>query len=102
MSKTPSQVTTIGFFILTATVLLVAMLIAFGGSSWMKSTVTYTMHFNTSVKGLSPGSAVLFRGVKVGQVAEILYEERVACHYYVRLRAGAQERSASRAVRPLM
>ena len=71
MSKKPSQVTTIGFFILTATVLLVAMLIAFGGSSWLRSTVSYTMRFNSSVKGLAAGSPVLFRGVKIGQVTEI-------------------------------
>ena len=71
MSKTPSQVTAIGFFVLTGTALLVAMLIAFGGGSWFHSTATYTMCFNSSVKGLSNGSPVLFRGVNIGQVTNI-------------------------------
>lgn len=71
MSKTSSQVTTIGFFVLTALVLLIAMLIAFGGNSWLRSTVTYTMRFDSSVKGLSAGSPVMFRGVKIGQVTGI-------------------------------
>lgn len=71
MSKTPSQVTAIGLFVLVGTALLVAMLIAFGGGSWFRSTATYTMLFNSSVKGLSGGSPVMFRGVNIGQVTGI-------------------------------
>ncbi|MBR6471013.1 MAG: MCE family protein [Victivallales bacterium] len=71
MSKTPFQVTAIGFFVLTALVLLIAMLMAFGGNSWFRTTVTYTMHFDNSVKGLSAGSPVMFRGVTIGQVTGI-------------------------------
>ncbi len=71
MAKTSSQVTTIGFFVLIGTALLVAMLIAFGGNSWFKETATYTMRFNSSVRGLSAGSAVMFRGVNIGQVKNI-------------------------------
>ena len=52
MSKTSSRVTAIGFFVVTGTALLVAMLIAFGGNSWFRSSATYTMSFNCSVKGL--------------------------------------------------
>ncbi|MBQ4480287.1 MAG: MCE family protein [Victivallales bacterium] len=71
MSKTPSQVTAIGFFVLTALVLMVAMLMAFGGNSWFRTAATYTMDFDSSVKGLSAGSPVMFRGVKIGQVSSI-------------------------------
>ena len=71
MSKTSSRVTAIGFFVVTGTALLVAMLIAFGGNSWFRSSATYTMSFNCSVKGLSNGSPVMFRGVSIGQVTNI-------------------------------
>lgn len=71
MSKTPSQVTAIGFFVLAALVLLVAMLMAFGGNPWFCNSVAYTMNFDSSVKGLSAGSPVMFRGVSVGQVTSI-------------------------------
>ena len=70
-SLTSSKVTAIGFFILTGTVLLVAMLIAFGGGSWLRDNAVYTMHFNSSVQGLAAGSPVMFRGVKIGQVTAI-------------------------------
>ena len=71
MSKTSSRVTAIGFFVLTGTALVIAMLIAFGGNSWFRSSATYTMCFNSSVKGLSNGSPVMFRGVNIGQVTNI-------------------------------
>lgn len=71
MSKTPEQVTAVGIFVFSALILVIAMLIGFGGRTWNRQTVSYRLYFYSRVKGLSAGSAVMFRGVKIGQVTDV-------------------------------
>lgn len=61
----------IGAFVLGAVCLAVAMLILFGRGSVWAPEIVYRMYFDKSVKGLSVGAPVMFRGVRVGQVKAI-------------------------------
>lgn len=61
----------IGAFVLGAVCLAVAMLILFGRGSVWAPEIVYRMYFDKSVKGLSVGSPVMFRGVRIGQVKAI-------------------------------
>ncbi len=63
--------TVIGGFIITATALLIAAIVLFGGGSFWKQTELYVIHFDESIKGLTTGSAVMFRGVQIGTVKSI-------------------------------
>lgn len=61
----------IGSFVVGAILLSVAGLIFFGPGGLISETVLYVLHFDSSVKGLTVGSPVRFRGVKIGQVKDI-------------------------------
>ncbi|MBO7684643.1 MAG: MCE family protein [Kiritimatiellae bacterium] len=62
----------IGFTVVMGVVAIVAVLIYLGGAG--HSDITYAeTYYDTSVSGLSVGSAVNFRGVKVGEVKEISF-----------------------------
>lgn len=61
----------IGLFALFALVLFLAGLMAFGLSNSLRPKLNCVTLFNRSVRGLSVGSAVNFRGFKVGQVSAI-------------------------------
>jgi len=61
----------IGSFVVGAILLGVAGLIFFGPGGLISETENYVLHFDSSVKGLTVGSPVRFRGVKIGQVKEI-------------------------------
>lgn len=61
----------IGAFVLGAVCLVVAMLILFGRGSVWAPEIVYRMYFDKSVKGLSVGAPVMFRGVRIGQVKAI-------------------------------
>jgi paraquat-inducible protein B len=64
----------IGGFVVGAVVLAVAGVLIFGGGEFIKKTQSFVCFFQGSVKGLNPGAAVLFRGVKVGSVKSISLE----------------------------
>lgn len=70
MSKQASK-TMIGGFVVGAVVLAVIAVMIFGSGQFFKKFPKYVMFFQGSVKGLSLGSPVVFRGVPVGRVAEI-------------------------------
>lgn len=70
MSKTASK-TTIGAFVAGALVLLFVAIAVFGSGRLFQSTTRYVLFFDSSIKGLSIGSPVMFRGVPVGRVTEI-------------------------------
>lgn len=70
MSK-PVSKTVIGIFVVSAIALLVAAVLILGSGKFFKDLPTYVTYFEGSVKGLSVGSPVVFRGVKVGTVKEI-------------------------------
>jgi paraquat-inducible protein B len=61
----------IGLFVLGAIVLGVLSAIALGGAELFHRGTQYTIYFDESLKGLRRGSPVTFRGVDIGQVADI-------------------------------
>lgn len=61
----------IGFFVIGAIVLVVLGLMIFGGGEFLQRKSRYVMFFEGAMSGLSEGSPVEYRGVKVGKVYEI-------------------------------
>ncbi len=61
----------IGSFVIGAVILSVAGLLFFGPGGFFTDTRNYVIYFDSSVKGLTIGSPVRFRGVKIGQIKEI-------------------------------
>lgn len=70
MSKKANK-TIIGAFVVGATALLVIGILTFGSGLFLKRTGKYVLFFDSSVKGLSVGAPVIFRGVNVGTVKDI-------------------------------
>jgi paraquat-inducible protein B len=71
MSRQASK-SLIGVFVIGAVALMVAGLVIFGGGKFFTPKVTYVMFFEGSVKGLNVGAPVVFQGVKLGTVKDIL------------------------------
>ncbi len=63
--------TTIGAFVVGAIVLLLIAVAVFGSGAIFRQSDKYVLFFNGSVKGLSVGAPVIFRGVKIGNVVSI-------------------------------
>lgn len=61
----------LGAFIIIGSALLIAMIIILGAGRFFQTAYTLETYFDESVNGLSIGSPVKLRGVKVGRVAEI-------------------------------
>ena len=70
MSKQVNK-TVIGIFMVSAVALLVAAVVILGSGKFLKHRPKYVMFFEGSVQGLSVGSPVVFRGVRVGEVSDI-------------------------------
>jgi paraquat-inducible protein B len=77
MSK-PANKTMIGAFVLIAVVLAVAAIVILGSGKFFKKTSSWVAFFEGSVKGLNVGSPVMFRGVKVGEVTNIIVTINIA------------------------
>ncbi len=73
MSRQASK-TLIGAFILGALVLVVAGVVVFGSGKFLRKVNKDVMFFEGSVKGLQIGAPVVFRGVQIGHVTNILLE----------------------------
>ena len=71
MSKQASK-TVIGAFVLGAITLAVAGVLVFGSGKFLRETSKSVLYFEGSVKGLNVGAPVMFRGVKIGSVTDIL------------------------------
>ena len=71
MSK-PASKALIGGFVVGAIALVIAGVLIFGSGKFLKETFKFVMYFDGSVKGLNVGSPVVFRGVKIGTVTDIL------------------------------
>lgn len=63
--------TLVGLFVSGAFVLLVAAIIAFSSLSFGKKTYPFILYFSDTVSGLSVGSDVKYKGVKIGSVRDI-------------------------------
>lgn len=61
----------LGAFILAALALLVALLVVIGGGFLEKPVLRIETYVDASVTGLEEGSAVLYRGVRIGEVVNI-------------------------------
>jgi len=70
MSK-PANKTLIGVFVTVAIALIVTAVLMLGSGRLFRHHPKYVMYFEDSVRGLSVGSPVLFRGVRVGSVTDI-------------------------------
>jgi paraquat-inducible protein B len=66
--------TVIGAFVLGAICLVVAGVVFFGSGKLFTPTRKFVMYFDGSVKGLAVGAPVVFRGVKIGSVVDILLQ----------------------------
>jgi paraquat-inducible protein B len=70
----------IGGFVVLAVGILAASVVIFGSGDLFKEKREYVLYFDGSVKGLSVGSPVLFRGVQVGAVKSIVIRSYVKEH----------------------
>ena len=70
--------TAIGAFVLGGAALLITAVLVFGSGALFRQSDKYVLFFNGSVKGLSVGAPVIFRGVKIGNVVSInlVYDEQ--------------------------
>jgi paraquat-inducible protein B len=80
MRKQASK-TLIGGFVVGAVALAVAGVLVFGSGRFLKQTFKFVMYFEGSVKGLKVGSSVVFRGVRIGTVTDILLRYNPADMY---------------------
>lgn len=76
MSAQP-RYTLIGGFVVGACAILVITLLFFGSGKLFRQSITFVSYFSGSVKGLSVGAPVSFRGAKIGTVTDInlVYKE---------------------------
>jgi paraquat-inducible protein B len=70
MSKKASP-TFIGIFVLGAIALVVIGILIFGTGRFFSDRPKYVLYFDGRVKGLNVGAEVAFRGVRIGNVADI-------------------------------
>jgi phospholipid/cholesterol/gamma-HCH transport system substrate-binding protein len=76
--------TTIGLFVVGALILLVVVLVVLGSGRFFKKSHTYVAFFDGSVKGLSVGAPVMFRGVRIGKVEDFaVYYKRVKSEFKI-------------------
>ena len=70
MSKRANTIL-IGLFVAGALIVLVTGIVIFGSGEIFKRTNKFVLYFDGSVKGLSIGAPVMFRGVSIGTVKDI-------------------------------
>lgn len=63
--------TFIGAFVLGALALLIGFILMLGSGSFGNRNPTFVLYFNTSLKGLTQGSPVYFKGIRIGKVNAI-------------------------------
>jgi paraquat-inducible protein B len=70
MSKQANK-TLIGGFVAGALALVVVAVLIFGGGKFFSQKDEYVLYFESSVKGLSVGAPVIFKGIRIGSVVDI-------------------------------
>jgi len=75
MSKMANK-SLIGAFVIGAIALAVISVIIFGSGKFFRKQMEFITYFQGSIKGLSVGSPVTFRGVKIGEVKNIHIQAR--------------------------
>ncbi len=71
MSKQANK-TVIGIFVVVAIALVVAAVLILGSGKFFKKTLTAVCYFEGSVGGLNIGAPVVFRGVRIGSVTNVM------------------------------
>ena len=71
MSK-PANKKTIGAFVVAGLTLAVAAIVVFGSGKFFTKQDSVVAFFEGSVKGLRIGAPVVFRGVTIGEVVEMM------------------------------
>jgi len=61
----------VGVFVLVAVALLLTAVVLLSSRGWFVDTERFSVYFPGSVRGLSRGSTVSFRGVRIGEVVEV-------------------------------
>ena len=61
----------LGAFVLGAIALVLAAVVLFSAGGWFEKRDRFSVYFPGSVRGLNPGAPVTFRGIKIGEVAEV-------------------------------
>jgi paraquat-inducible protein B len=77
MSKMANK-SVIGAFVIGAIALAVIAVMIFGSGKFLRKQQEFIMYFQGSIKGLSIGSPVIFRGVKIGEVKDIKLQARIS------------------------
>ncbi len=67
-----ANTTRIGAFVLVGILLVVAAISIFGSGRLFRESRQFSMNFSASMQGLSRGSPVMFSGVPVGEVTDII------------------------------
>ena len=62
----------IGAFVIVAVGILAASIVIFGSGDLFKESLQWVLYFEESVKGLSVGSPVLYRGFQIGEVKKVV------------------------------
>ena len=70
MAKDPRKFK-LGLFVLGGLTVLIVATVALGIGQYWRKNVTMYCYFDENVSGLDPGSAVSYRGVKIGDVNEV-------------------------------
>jgi len=71
MSK-PANKTVIGIFVVGAIALAVIAIVVLGSGKFFKQTLRAVCYFEGSVGGLNIGAPVIFRGVRIGSVTDVI------------------------------
>jgi len=71
MSKQANK-TVIGIFVVGAIALVVVAIVVLGSGKFFKQTLKAVCYFEGSVGGLNIGAPVVFRGVKIGSVSDVV------------------------------
>jgi paraquat-inducible protein B len=61
----------VGAFVLGAIALVLGAVLLLSGRDWMERRERFSVYFPGSIRGLNRGAPVTFRGIKVGEVAEV-------------------------------